>query len=102
MPRILSLNSLLVDDIYGRLPTVYIMKILFFELFVYCIADLEDNISFLESEQGRAFLTVFRHLRLQYIVSDLASARIIERDNLIPTGKNVCYLLSAFLTGTQG
>nr|XP_056716588.1 germ cell-less protein-like 1 [Euleptes europaea] len=46
--------------------------------------DLEDGISFLESEQGHAFLTVFRHLRLQYIVSDLASARIIERDNLIP------------------
>ncbi|KAH0623038.1 hypothetical protein JD844_030936 [Phrynosoma platyrhinos] len=53
---------------------------------VHCdIADFDDGISFLESEQGSAFLTVFRHLRLQYIISDLASARIVERDNLIPT-----------------
>ncbi|KAM6431955.1 germ cell-less protein-like 1 isoform 2-T2 [Liasis olivaceus] len=27
---------------------------------------------------------VFKHLRLQYIISDLASARIVERDSLIP------------------
>ncbi|KAJ7305289.1 hypothetical protein JRQ81_011206 [Phrynocephalus forsythii] len=46
--------------------------------------DFEDGLSFLESEQGHPFLTVFRHLRLQYIVSDLASARIVERDSLIP------------------
>ncbi|XP_054854185.1 germ cell-less protein-like 1 [Eublepharis macularius] len=46
--------------------------------------DLEHGLSFLESEQGRPFLTVFRHLRLQYIVGDLVSARIIERDSLIP------------------
>nr|XP_060643080.1 germ cell-less protein-like 1 isoform X1 [Anolis sagrei ordinatus] len=46
--------------------------------------EFEDGISFLETEQGSAFWTVFRHLRLQYIVSDLASARIVERDNLIP------------------
>ncbi|XP_053125910.1 germ cell-less protein-like 1 isoform X2 [Hemicordylus capensis] len=48
--------------------------------------DFEDGVSFLESEQGSAFLTVFRHLRLQYIVSDLASAKIVERDSLIPAG----------------
>ncbi|KAM9252547.1 germ cell-less protein-like 1 [Cariama cristata] len=47
--------------------------------------DLEDDIAFLESEQGSAFLSVFTHLRLQYIISDLASARIIERDSLIPS-----------------
>ncbi|XP_072834952.2 germ cell-less protein-like 1 isoform X1 [Pogona vitticeps] len=46
--------------------------------------DFGDGISFLESEQGHPFLTVFRHLRLQYIVSDLASARIVERDSLMP------------------
>lgn len=48
--------------------------------------DFEDDIAFLESEQGRAFLTVFKHLRLQYIISDLASASIIERDSLVPSG----------------
>lgn len=47
--------------------------------------DFEDDIAFLESEQGSAFLSVFTHLRLQYIISDLASARIIERDSLIPS-----------------
>ncbi|XP_062452728.1 germ cell-less protein-like 1 isoform X2 [Rhea pennata] len=47
--------------------------------------DFEGGIAFLESEQGSAFLSVFKHLRLQYIISDLASARIIERDCLIPS-----------------
>ncbi|XP_067168432.1 germ cell-less protein-like 1 [Apteryx mantelli] len=47
--------------------------------------DFEGDIAFLESEQGSAFLSVFKHLRLQYIISDLASARIIERDYLIPS-----------------
>ncbi|KAG9488901.1 hypothetical protein GDO78_005091, partial [Eleutherodactylus coqui] len=31
------------------------------------------------------FVPVFKHLRMQYIISDLASARIIERDALIPS-----------------
>ncbi|KAM6369774.1 germ cell-less protein-like 1 [Pluvialis apricaria] len=47
--------------------------------------DFEGDIAFLESEQGNAFLPVFAHLRLQYIISDLASARIVERDSLIPS-----------------
>ncbi|NWW39068.1 GMCL1 protein, partial [Panurus biarmicus] len=41
--------------------------------------------AFLESAQGNAFLPVFAHLRLQYIISDLASARILERDALLPS-----------------
>ncbi|XP_075457441.1 germ cell-less protein-like 1 [Ascaphus truei] len=49
--------------------------------------ELEENgITFLECEQGCPFVPVFRHLRLQYIISDLASARIVERDALIPVG----------------
>ncbi|KAM6331258.1 germ cell-less protein-like 1 isoform 1-T1 [Alca torda] len=47
--------------------------------------DFEGDIAFLESEQGSVFLPVFMHLRLQYIISDLASARIVERDSLIPS-----------------
>uniref|UniRef100_A0A8C3KMY5 BTB domain-containing protein n=1 Tax=Calidris pygmaea TaxID=425635 RepID=A0A8C3KMY5_9CHAR len=47
--------------------------------------DFESDIAFLESEQGSAFLPVFTHLRLQYIISDLASARIVEKDSLIPS-----------------
>uniref|UniRef100_A0A8B9GHY3 BTB domain-containing protein n=1 Tax=Amazona collaria TaxID=241587 RepID=A0A8B9GHY3_9PSIT len=47
--------------------------------------DFDSDIAFLESEEGNQFLSVFAHLRLQHIVSDLASARIIERDSLIPS-----------------
>jgi hypothetical protein len=46
-----------------------------------------ESMTFLETEQGKPFMSVFRHLRLQYIISDLASARIIEQDSLIPSGK---------------
>uniref|UniRef100_G1Q9Y3 BTB domain-containing protein n=1 Tax=Myotis lucifugus TaxID=59463 RepID=G1Q9Y3_MYOLU len=43
-----------------------------------------DGTPFLETPQGRAFVPVFRHLRLAYIVCDLPSARIIDQDALIP------------------
>ncbi|XP_030057754.1 germ cell-less protein-like 1 isoform X2 [Microcaecilia unicolor] len=45
----------------------------------------EKKVAFLESALGSPFMAVFRHLRLQYIVGDLASARIIERDAVIPS-----------------
>lgn len=44
-----------------------------------------EGTTFLETEQGKPFAPVFRHLRLQYIISDLASARIIEQDSLVPS-----------------
>ncbi|NXO67874.1 GMCL1 protein, partial [Phainopepla nitens] len=47
--------------------------------------ELGAGVAFLESAQGSAFLPVFSHLRLQYIISDLASARIVERDALLPS-----------------
>ncbi|XP_003900658.2 germ cell-less protein-like 2 [Papio anubis] len=43
-----------------------------------------EGMAFLETERGRPFVSVFRHLRLQYIISDLASARIIEQDAIVP------------------
>lgn len=42
---------------------------------------------FLKAEDGAPFTPVFRHVRLQYIINDLASARILERDNILPPGK---------------
>ncbi|KAM8873030.1 germ cell-less protein-like 1 isoform 1-T2 [Synchiropus picturatus] len=39
---------------------------------------------FLNTEEGAAFCSVFKHVRLQYIINDLASARILERDNILP------------------
>ncbi|NXD31191.1 GMCL1 protein, partial [Spelaeornis formosus] len=47
--------------------------------------ELSGSAAFLESAQGSAFVPVFAQLRLQYIISDLASARIVERDALLPS-----------------
>ncbi|XP_059500038.1 germ cell-less protein-like 1 isoform X2 [Stegostoma tigrinum] len=41
--------------------------------------------SFLDSEQGQRFAGVFSHVRLQYVINDLISAKIIERDMIIPS-----------------
>ncbi|XP_032746013.1 germ cell-less protein-like 2 [Rattus rattus] len=43
-----------------------------------------DNISFLESEEGLIFQPVFKKLRFQHIICDLASTSVLERDRLIP------------------
>ncbi|XP_052027301.1 germ cell-less protein-like 2 [Apodemus sylvaticus] len=42
------------------------------------------NISFLESEEGLIFQPVFKTLRFQHIICDLASTIILEEDRLIP------------------
>lgn len=47
-------------------------------------SDQGDEEPFLDKEDGRPFLSVFRHIRLQYIINDLSSARILERDNILP------------------
>ncbi|KAL0965590.1 hypothetical protein UPYG_G00283290 [Umbra pygmaea] len=46
--------------------------------------ELGESEPFLKTDQGAAFTSVFRHVRLQYIINDLASARILERDNILP------------------
>uniref|UniRef100_A0AAY4A8Z1 BTB domain-containing protein n=1 Tax=Denticeps clupeoides TaxID=299321 RepID=A0AAY4A8Z1_9TELE len=45
---------------------------------------LGEEEPFLDTEEGVAYAAVFRHVRLQYIINDLASARILERDNILP------------------
>nr|XP_004670081.2 germ cell-less protein-like 2 [Jaculus jaculus] len=42
------------------------------------------NTAFLEKEEGEAFQPVFKKLRLQHIIYDLSSIRIIEHDQIIP------------------
>ncbi|KAF6090498.1 germ cell-less 2, spermatogenesis associated [Phyllostomus discolor] len=42
-------------------------------------------IAFLETKRGRAFQSVFKNLRFQHIICDLASTRVIERDAVIPS-----------------
>uniref|UniRef100_I3J6L7 Germ cell-less, spermatogenesis associated n=1 Tax=Oreochromis niloticus TaxID=8128 RepID=I3J6L7_ORENI len=39
---------------------------------------------FLNTDDGVPFRSVFNFVRLQYIINDLASARILERDNILP------------------
>ncbi|XP_075901043.1 germ cell-less protein-like 1 isoform X1 [Nelusetta ayraudi] len=46
--------------------------------------DLCEKEPFLNTEEGAPFRSVFKHVRLQYIINDLASARILERDNILP------------------
>ena len=52
--------------------------------------DLCEREPFLDTEDGAAFPSVFKHIRLQYIINDLASARILERDNILPAGECCC------------
>ncbi|KAM7044566.1 germ cell-less protein-like 2 [Molossus nigricans] len=44
----------------------------------------DANIAFLETKQGIPFQPVFKNLRFQHIICDLASTRVIEQDTLIP------------------
>lgn len=53
----------------------------------FCSADLCEKEPFLSTEEGEAFRSVFKYVRLQYIINDLASARILERDNILQPGK---------------
>ncbi|KAF6725935.1 Germ cell-less protein-like 1 [Oryzias melastigma] len=46
--------------------------------------DLSEKEPFLNTEDGAPFRSVFKLVRLQYIINDLASARILERDNILP------------------
>ncbi|XP_008324590.1 germ cell-less protein-like 1 [Cynoglossus semilaevis] len=46
--------------------------------------DLCEKEPFLNTEDGASFSSVFKHVRLQYIINDLASARNLERDNILP------------------
>ncbi|XP_057573628.1 germ cell-less protein-like 2 [Hippopotamus amphibius kiboko] len=43
------------------------------------------NISFLETKQGIVFQPVFKNLRFQHIICDLASTKVIEQDTIIPS-----------------
>ncbi|XP_006625712.2 germ cell-less protein-like 1 [Lepisosteus oculatus] len=47
--------------------------------------ELAEGMSFLDTPEGIPFLPVFRHVRLQYVINDLASARIVERDAILPS-----------------
>lgn len=55
--------------------------------------DLCEKEPFLNTEEGAPFRSVFKYVRLQYIINDLASARILERDNILPPGK-MCFRLT--------
>ena len=52
-----------------------------------CSTDLCEREPFLNTDDGAPFGSVFKYVRLQFIINDLASARILERDNILPPGK---------------
>lgn len=47
---------------------------------------------FLNQANGSAYIPVFRSLRLNYIVTEYNSARIVENDHLLPHGLCVSVL----------
>lgn len=48
----------------------------------YCILGLET--AFLDTAKGKPYVELFRHIRLQHVVKDLASVGILELDRVIP------------------
>lgn len=71
-----------------------------------CPTDLCEKEPFLDTEDGLPFRSVFKHVRLQYIINDLASARILERDNILPPGENenekTSFFFFAAVSGRSG
>ena len=47
---------------------------------------LPPEVCFLKSEEGQQYCPVFRALRLQHIMNDIASIRLLEADHIIPHG----------------
>lgn len=69
---------------------IFICSLFFFVWSVknwLCFSDLCEKEPFLSTEEGTPFRSVFKYVRLQFIINDLASARILERDNILPPGK---------------
>uniref|UniRef100_A0A8C7YPH0 Germ cell-less, spermatogenesis associated n=1 Tax=Oryzias sinensis TaxID=183150 RepID=A0A8C7YPH0_9TELE len=62
---------------------LFVMQV---EMDVYtALKKVETNLQLhLCREDGAPFRSVFKLVRLQYIINDLASARILERDNILP------------------
>ncbi|CAH1794550.1 unnamed protein product [Owenia fusiformis] len=55
---------------------------------------LSEYESFLETEQGKSFCSTFKQIRFQHIISDLDSAQILEKDNIVPKA----WLMSLYRT----
>ena len=58
---------------------------------MHFMADLQEDTEFLESPRGEKYLPVFAALRLQHVINDLPSAKILEEDRIIPQSKETKY-----------
>ena len=52
--------------------------------FVFIPHPLGAEAAFLDTPKGKPYAEIFRHIRLQHVVKDLASAGILETDRVIP------------------
>ena len=50
----------------------------------------ESDLSFLETEEGKAFVPAFRAIRLHHVINDLRSVQLLDTDRIIPQGKQFC------------
>ena len=46
----------------------------------------KNNGSLLQQSDGEIFISLFRCLRLSYVLNDAVSVKIVEQDNIIPRG----------------
>lgn len=53
-------------------------------IFSFLTTVKSSNIYFLDSPEGKEFRPVYRNLRLQHVINDLSSTKIVEQDCIVP------------------
>ena len=49
-------------------------------------SERKSDMCFLESDEGKAFIPVFRAIRLHHVINDTRSIQLLDTDNIIPQG----------------
>ena len=56
----------------------------------------EDGSYFLDTEDGKEYVELFKSIRLKHILNDQPSVTTIEEDSIIPQGENYCLFVCLF------
>ena len=49
----------------------------------------------MDTEDGKPYRSIFEAIRLQHVINDIASARILDSDKIIPEGSHKCGHISS-------
>jgi BTB/POZ domain-containing protein 13 len=52
---------------------------------------VEGNSAILDTEDGEPYRSIFEAIRLQHVINDIASARILDSDKIIPEGSHIFF-----------